>query len=192
MPNFTVPAAFLFLSFTLICCRSQTASSIPLQSACEILSKDAVAAVQGEQVTDATDSKRTAGDLVVSQCFYKLPTFSKSVSLEITNGPDASIEAYWSKRFRDRKMSEEEEEEERERELDAGKELTSEEKPPSGPEAVSGLGDEAFWTASQINGALFIRRGTAVYRVSLGGAEDSGAKLEKAQALANSFLNKKD
>ena len=167
-------------------CGPRTTS--PVAPACETLSKETVSQVQGEPVLEAKGSQATSGDISISQCFYKLPTFSKSVNLEITQGSAQAIDAYWNKRFRDRALSEEEEEE-LERDKKEGK---AGESKASGPEPVSGFGDEAFWTASQINGSLFVRRGTVVYRIGLGGAEDSAAKLDKAKALANSFLNKKN
>jgi hypothetical protein len=185
-----------FLAFALILtlclfagCGSRTASSGPVPSACETLSKESVSSVQGEEVVDATEARSTTGDLTVTQCFYKLRTFSRSVNLEITSGPASSMDAYWNKRFRDRVPSEEEEEE-RERERESGKN-SEDDKGPTGPQAVSGIGDEAFWVASQINGSLFVRRGSAVYRISIGGPEEATSRLDRATALANSFLNKK-
>ena len=166
-------------------------ASLPVASACDTLSRETVGQVQGEAVVDIKGSQATSGDISISQCFYKLPTFSKSVNLEVTQGSRDAIDAFWNKRFRDRGMSEEQEEE-LEREKKEGKTAPETDQKQGNPQAVAGLGDEAFWTASQINGALFVRRGNAVYRINLGGAEDSASKLEKATALANSFVNKKD
>ena len=179
---------------TTAACRPAAINSVEVGNACEILSRDSVASVQGEQVLDVTPSRSTSGDLSIGQCFYKLPTYSRSVNLEVTSGPERSINDYWNKRFRDRAPTEEEEEE-RERQRESGKAVEEEKEKEtersSGPQAVSGLGDEAFWVASQINGALFVRKGNAIYRVTLGGADDAAAKLERATTLSKSFLDKK-
>lgn len=190
MPRSSLTALVVIFAVSIFGCGQKAATPVPL--ACDTLTRETVAQVQGEQVVDTKASQSGTGDLSVSQCFYQLPTFSKSVNLEVTQGTPAALEAYWDKRFRNRTMSEEEEEE-LERQQKEGKPAEDDAaKKPAGPQEVEGLGDEAFWIATQISGSLFIRRGSAVYRVNLGGADEPATKLEKAKALANSFLNKKD
>jgi hypothetical protein len=186
------PFAFFLAVFILTALAGCKQQSITVQPACDTLTKESVSSVQGEQVIDATASQTSSGGLSISQCFYKLPTYSRSVNLEITTGPPNGIDEFWKKRFHEYRMSEEEEEElEREKEQGNKASPGAEEKKSSGPQPVSGLGDEAFWVASQINGALFVRKSNAIYRVTLGGPDGSSAKLERATALAKSFLDKK-
>ena len=178
----------IFLIALLTGCRSKTA---PVLAACDLLTKESVSSIQGEQVVDATPNQSTSGELRVSQCFYKLPTYSRSVNLEVTSGQAPSIEDFWNKRFREHKVFEEEEEEMERAEKEGRSADIDKEKKASGPEPVAGLGDEAFWVANQMNGSLFIKRGAAVYRIALGGPEDSTGRLAKATALARSFLDRK-
>ena len=109
-------------------------------------------------------------DLVVRQCFYELPTFSKSISVEVTSG--SAVKAYWQQAFNG-KPQEEEEHDAKER-----------------PERVRGLGDEAYWTGSLRLGGLYVLQKGSILRVSIGGAETKGAKLKKLRALARSALKR--
>jgi hypothetical protein len=53
---------------------------------------------------------------------------------------------------------------------------------------VEGIGDEAFWTGNRVGGALFVLKGNAYLRISVGGAGDQAAKIEKSKTLAASAL----
>ena len=50
--------------------------------ACQILTKKEISAVQGEAYNDTKLTPRNGG----SQCFYQLPTFTKSVSVDVIRG----------------------------------------------------------------------------------------------------------
>ncbi len=58
------------------------------------------------------------------------------------------------------------------------------------PEPIAGLGDEAYWTGSQINGTLYVRKKDIIVRLSIGGAEDQPSKIKKARALAEHVLKR--
>jgi hypothetical protein len=58
------------------------------------------------------------------------------------------------------------------------------------PQAVSGIGDEAFWAGTQVNGALYVRRNSDIVRVSIGGADDQPVKIDKAKSLTQKVLAK--
>ena len=60
------------------------AGAVPKSATCALLSNEDVKAVQGEEPVDAQGSEHLAGMLSMSQCFYRLPTFSKSINLEVT------------------------------------------------------------------------------------------------------------
>src|SRR5215217_3838543 len=58
-------------------------AQIPQSKTCALLTADELKEAQGEPLTDAQGSEHTAGPLSMSQCFYRLPTFDKSVNLEV-------------------------------------------------------------------------------------------------------------
>ncbi|HVI23629.1 MAG TPA: hypothetical protein VM691_09110, partial [Myxococcales bacterium] len=125
--------------------------------ACTLLTAKEIEAVQRERPQVSKPTSQSAGELNVRQCFYQLPTFEKSVSLEVTSG--AGAKAYWRKAFHEeRREGEEEEEKER-------------------PERVKGLGEEAFWTGSARLGGLYVLKKGSILRLSIGGAESKDAKL---------------
>ena len=58
------------------------------------------------------------------------------------------------------------------------------------PQPVSGLGDEAFWVADRVTGALYVLHGDIFLRLSVGGVTDEEARLQRARALAESALRR--
>lgn len=135
------------------------------RNACEVLTRSDVAAVQGEAFTDA--KLTTRGE--TSQCFYQLPTFVKSVSLDVTRpGRD-----FWRDTFEENAEAEPGE---------AGEEAQHP------PRRIRGVGDEAFWVGSHVAGSLYVRKGNAVLRVSVGGAGTEAEKISKSKALARRAL----
>lgn len=189
------------------------AQSPQQQSAtCRMLSSEDVREVQGEAPRDAQGSEHLAGGLSMSQCFYRLPTFSKSINVELIRTAEGSsadaLKQFWRQRFhpdaveareRERERKEEgEREHERElkRERESGqvregghkeKEKEGEEE-ESRPQRVAGLGEEAYWSGNQITGALSVLGRNAVVRISVGGPEGQDEKLKKASALARKLL----
>ena len=112
-----------------------------LATACQVLTKKEIAAVQGEAYTEVKLTPRDGG----SQCFYQLPTFTKSVSVDVTRGN-------WTR--------------------------------PEEALRVRGVGDEAFWAGNKAAGSLYVRKGAAVLRVSVGGPGTEKEKLAKSKRLA--------
>jgi hypothetical protein len=195
----------------------QSPAAPPQQSeTCRMLSAEDVREVQGESPQDAQGSEHLAGGLSMSQCFYRLPTFSKSVNIELIRGEDggesAAVKEFWSQRFHPEAVKKRELErehlEEQERELERRKEQErasgqvregghkekereGEEEEESRPQRVAGLGEDAYWSGNQITGALSVlTRKNAIVRVSLGGPESRDEKIKKASALARKLLNK--
>jgi hypothetical protein len=127
--------------------------------ACQLLTKADVAAVQGEAFTSAKLSPRTGG----TACFYQLPKFTDSVSLDVmrTGGRE-----FWEEHF------------EREHEADDADEKAS---PPL---AVRGVGSEAMWVSSKVAGSLYVRKGDALLRVSVGGPGSVQEKITRSKRLA--------
>ncbi len=168
---------------------------------CGFLSASEVADVQGETISDTHGSERPNGLLVTSQCFYRLPTFSKSVSLEVmrptSTGESAhAAEEFWTRRFSKHRQKEDRATEEMlaESKKERGERKSGvedgEEEEGAPPEPIAGLGDEAYWTGSQINGTLYVRKKDIIVRLSIGGAEDQPSKIKKARALAEQVLKR--
>src|SRR5690349_7656050 len=110
-----------------------TANSIPAAKnyACTLLSNADIQRVQGEAVKEMKTNDRSEGALLISHCFYLLPTFHKSVSFEVTR-TDASKGARRGARERWNEVFHQEPERE-EKEEEASKAMP-----------VSGIGEEAF------------------------------------------------
>jgi hypothetical protein len=137
-----------------------------LLNACALLSSDEVREVQGEAVQELRPSQSTRA-FRVTQCFYRTPTFARSVSVALavpleTDTARSGPRAYWNATFH-----------------------ASEEAKP-----VPALGDEAYWVSDRVTGALYVLRGDAFLRLSVGGVADEAARLERARALAESALRR--
>jgi hypothetical protein len=164
--------------------------------ACALLTSDDVKAVQGEAVRDSKASRRNDGALSVSQCFFSTATFNKSVSLEVTRGgAGQSARKFWDARFERAReeggKGERERERERERrEREKKGEKKDEEEEESLPTPVKGIGDEAYWASSHVNGILYVLKGDAFIRVSIGGADDNATRLKKSKALAQKAITR--
>ena len=162
----------------------------PTVDACTVLTSDEIKAVQGEAVKETVPSNRT-GDFIVSQCYYALPTASNSVSVTLTernpeNNGGQSVKDFWENTFgKDEKKSGREPKKEREEEKkkpEAKRE--GEEEEGAQMEPVGGVGDEAFWSASPVGGALYVLMRDRYLRISVGGAGNAETKLKKSKTLA--------
>ena len=51
---------------------------------CSLLTKEEISAVQDATFLDATKNLHTSGDVTVSQCYFRLPDPSRSITLELT------------------------------------------------------------------------------------------------------------
>jgi hypothetical protein len=58
------------------------------------------------------------------------------------------------------------------------------------PRRVSGIGDEAFWDGSTLGGGLFVLKGDAYFRLSVGGPDNEAVKIEKLKKLARRVLTR--
>jgi hypothetical protein len=165
---------------------------------CSLLTKSEIESVQGELVTATKASRPERGRFAVSQCFYSLPTFSKSISLEVTR-PRADErekpEDQWKAMFRGAPAKNSEREEEREaraREPKGGnrEEEEESEKKSSPPRKIGGVGDEAYWVGPAIVGGLYVRKGDSYFRVSVGGPEREVVKIEKLKKLGRKAVRR--
>jgi hypothetical protein len=146
---------------------------------CGLLTSDEIKAVQGEGVNSSSRSDRTSADFVLSQCYYQLPTMSNSVVVNVTTakagGKESPLE-FWRRTFVEPKG---------EREKGEGE---AEEEEGAKPEKVAGVGEDAYWEASGISGALYVLKNDVIFRISVGGAGDIKSKLNKSKTLAQKAL----
>jgi len=167
---------------------------------CALITSDDLKSLQGEPLKEAQRSDRRDGAFIVAQCYYALPTASNSVVLNVTTaneGPDAhSPKQFWEETFgkeetKEGRAKEREREKERERaKQDKPKAGGEEEEEEAHPERVEGLGDEAFWIASSVGGALYVLKKDQFFRISVGGAGNQDAKLKKSKTLARQVLKR--
>lgn len=183
---------------------TETSSSSPATSTvkarvdvCALLTSDDLKSVQGEAVKEAQRSDRRDGDFIVAQCYYALPTTSNSVVLNVTTANEGqgagSPKKFWEDTFGRDEAKGGGREKEREREKvkkDKPKAGGEEEESDAAPEKINGLGDEAFWIASRVGGALYVLKKDVFFRLSVGGAGDEKAKLKKSKTLAQQVLKR--
>ena len=168
-------------------------STTQVHDACSLLASEEIQTVQGESVQSTKGGSRADGGLSTSQCFFQLPTFSKSISLEVTQDVSGSgrTDEFWERRFGEGAERGEAEEERAERQRELGeKGDMGEQSVDAGPQPVEGIGDEAFWAGTQINGSLYARKGSSIIRLSVGGPADQTAKIEAAKRLAEKVIAK--
>jgi hypothetical protein len=138
--------------------------------ACSLLTSAEIAAVQRETPSEKRETASKRGELDVVQCFYVLPTFARSLSLEVARGNVAAL----LQRAKTPRAEKEEGEEPKDEAI----------------QRVPGLGDEAFWSGSARLGGLYVRRGDLLLRIAVGGPESRAAKLAKLRRLARIALRR--
>jgi hypothetical protein len=153
---------------------ASTVAAIAGPAACTFLTRDEIQAVQGEAFKDTKPSEQTAAGLAVSQCYFELPTPVNSVVLTIMRKADGGRDPAerWKEIFHREKAVKKEQGDEKE------------------PLKVDGIGDEAFWTGTRVGGALYVLKDNTYIRISVGGAGDQAAKIEKSKVLAASVLKR--
>lgn len=181
---------------------AQAATAVkPKVDACAMLDSKEIQTVQGEPVKETKLSGQAGGGLLISQCFFTLPTFSNSISLLVAqkgDGPDAKDPGeFWRETFQ--KSSGDEKEREREREREREKKDRDKDKKTGGrseeeteemtpPQKVAGVGDDAFWIGSRVGGALYVLKGNAYLRISIGGSGDQTNRIAKSKTLAQKVI----
>ena len=157
----------------------------PKLNACAMLTSQEIESIQAETLKETRLNESSADGLNVSQCFFTLPTFTKSISLVISqraDGPGAhDPRQIWRETFdRDKKPPKDRN---RERDREEGEESRP-------PQKISGIGDEAFWMTSPAAGILYVLKGSTYIRISIGGREDQQTKIRKSTALARKVIDR--
>ncbi len=159
---------------------------------CALLTSAEMEAVQGEPVKETKPSVQQSGSFLMSQCFFRAATFTKSVSLALATPDSAKPSAltpreFWRKQFHPSEPVEDEK-------PVAGKaskkaEVEREEEPRK-PRRIDGLGEEAYWVGNPVSGALYVLKGNAFLRISVGGEKDESVRIKKTKTLAQKALKR--
>jgi hypothetical protein len=167
---------------------------------CSLLTSDEIKSVQGEPLKSPIGNSRPGAGLVNSQCYFGLPTASNSISLTVTqrgDGTDArSPKELWEQTFasaeheKGEKEKGKEDKDKEKIEKGKGRAGEREEEEARPPTKIDGVGDEAFWSGNRVGGALYVLKGDAFIRISVGGAGDEKSKIEKSKKLAQMVLKK--
>ena len=72
----------------------------------------------------------------------------------------------------------------------ARKDVQGGEEPEADARRVPGIGDEAYWSGNRVAGALYVRRGDRLLRVSVGGIAAEPERIEKSRQLAVAALRR--
>jgi len=165
----------------------------PKTDACALLTTAEIEAVQREAVKETKLTGSSQRGFSVSQCFFTLPTFNNSISLQVTQRGEGSggrdPREFWKETFHRESESEKQREgDKREKKEQRGGEEEEEERSP--PQKVSGVGDEAYWVGSRVGGGLYVLKGNAYLRVSIGGSGSQADKLERLKTLAQKVADR--
>jgi hypothetical protein len=164
-----------------------------IADACSLITNDEVQKIQDSPVKDAKSSQASDGRFLIGQCFYTTETFNKSVSLAITQRDSASDKAqdpqtFWHETFAkyvghapEKEGDEEKKKSLKENEEEEGRRV---------PTKVDGIGEDAFWSANRMGGALYVLKNNTFIRISVGGPETEEVRIDKSKALAKKALSR--
>jgi hypothetical protein len=169
------------------CQRSPTPSRLPkpdsqpsIIEAADLLTSAEVQAVQGEPVVNKKATVRKESGFVISQCYFALSTASKSITLTVTQRGDLpnarDPREFWNQRFHENG--------------DVESEGEKEGRPTTPPQKIGQVGEEAYWTGTEISGALYVLQGDKFLRVAAGSGNDASTRLERSKALARRALKR--
>ena len=157
--------------------------------ACAMLTRADVQKIQGDAVQESKPSTPPAGGLIMSQCLFRTANPSKSVSVAIALPGSTSPRAFWHKQFPSTKPSAEDAAEKK-RAAGSKEEKKGEEEESTRPRTIQGIGEQAYWVGGPMTGALYVLKGDAFLRISVGGVREEPARIEKSVALARLALKR--
>jgi hypothetical protein len=165
---------------------TDTVAVKPKVDACALLTSKEIEAVQGEAIKETKLTGQSTAGFSVSQCIFTLPNFTNSISLLVAQKGEGSgandPKEFWRDTFHEDKVRE------RNKGHDGKKSEEEEEEGGVPPQKIPGIGDEAYWTSSRVGGALYVLKGDAYIRVSIGGAADQPTKIKRSKVLAQRAL----
>ncbi len=153
----------------------------PVKGSTNAITSSDIEAIQGAPLKDTKASSNPQGGLNISQCYFLLSTAADSIVVTVTRKADGSNSRdpreSWEEIFR----------EDKDKDKDASKEEEGKSEPP---EKVEGVGEEAFWAPRRFGGALYALKGNVYISISVGGAGDKSARIQKSKALAEKILKR--
>lgn len=144
---------------------------------CELLTSDELEKTLGERPINIQKTSNTSGGFTISQCLFNMPTFSNSISIQVTRrapGPKGVD----PRAFLERKIEEREKGEEGEKEGERGLDF------------VPGLGDKAIWMGTAVGGTFYVLKDDFFVRISVGSLKEPAKRREKAIEIAKLVLNR--
>ncbi|MEA2326442.1 MAG: hypothetical protein QOE68_1401 [Thermoanaerobaculia bacterium] len=167
------------------------ASPPRLPNACQLLTARDIARVQGQEFKSVKLTETESNGLTVSQCFYALPSFTDSVSVDLMRGKTA---AFWRGHFSNaREAADDDDDHDRDRSAamkSAPPSHEAEEEHHSAALKVKGIGDDAVWSGNRVAGALYVLKRGTIVRISVGGGGNQEQKIERSKKLAARALRK--
>jgi hypothetical protein len=148
-----------------------------------VLSARDVERVQGQAFKSVKLTETDANGLKVSQCFYALPSFASSVSVDVMRGRTGE---FWRAHFAN---ATERRDDDEERESETRNHSAAEEH-ETAARKIRGIGEAAVWSGSRVAGALYVLHGDTIVRVSVGGPGSEEQKIERSKKLAARALRK--
>ena len=172
-----VRAALVVLGILLLLASATRTDAQRHRDPCRLITDAEVQAVQGHTPAEKIPSEQPAGSFRFTQCFYRTPEFSSSVSVAIgvpleADSKRAGPRQYWQTQFNARPAP--------------GR------KKKEPPKPIAGLGDQAFWVGDPVTGALYVLQGEVFLRLSVGGPPDQAQKIKRSRALAVYALKRLD
>ncbi|HST31837.1 MAG TPA: hypothetical protein VLK27_13475 [Chthoniobacterales bacterium] len=190
--NFSFAIVFLVAVAGCQKTKSKSASNQAKIDACSLITKDEVQKIQGSPVTDVKPNETSDDNFLFSQCFYSTQVFNESVSLAVTQRNSSSDKArdpktFWKETFGryDGTLKEQDGDEEKKKSLG-----DKDDERGAPPKKITGVGDDAWWSANRVGGAIYVLKDNVFIRISVGGSGDEESKIEKSKALAAKALSR--
>ena len=143
--------------------------------ACTLLDADDLRAVQDVTLREAKQADDRVKGMRYDQCVFAATDIVRSVSLTVITGEGDGAKTFWAKTFHPQRTEAALKAATRKKDL---------------PRAVDGVGDDAFWTGDSRAGALYVKRGDTVLRISIGGVADEVERLRRSRILAETALRR--
>lgn len=161
--------------------------------ACSLITNDEVQKIQGSPIKDVKGSANADGSFRIAQRFYTAETFSKSVSVAVTQANPTSTNAhdsrdFWKQTFG--RFGGEAKEGEGDTEKKESLEEHEEREGGRPPKKIEGIGDAACWTANRMGGALYVLKDDVFVRISVGGPDTEDTLINRCKALAEKALSR--
>jgi len=175
---------WLSLALVAVACAGIARSGRPPVDACSLLTAADIERVQGGALREAISSGNAAETVATTQCFFRVDSFSSSVSLTLTraNGSRASqreVRERWERLLHPG-----------ERQGQKGERDHGEEESRGSRTPIDGLGEGAFLIGGRGSVSLYVLAPGAYLRLSVGGPGEAAEWSRKAQALARAALER--